>query len=379
MSTITAVRKPFPESYRKTAVLVGVLFLLATATFAAGSSFITSYFTGAGGQTSTLLAGVLLEAISAVAVAGIGVAMWPILKGYNVGLAHGYRALRIGEGLMIDQCPNFPVTECFDLVGTHTYQQVGTFQTTICVAKVTSGAITEDCGSATVHVVNLTAIHKTYNDNARKAFALQNASSRFADLSDLHHAENAMIDARLAAERAGAAAYILASRGQVPDRDVRFWRDFAAMAAAQAQWIAKLRDSAALRDEVEAPFVHAVLFEAVCFFSVVGDVICPLVDALELVTTNLPAPAPVIKQFAPASGTPGTDVRILAVAGVDSEPLQVNFDGQPASFEVTTRALVYYEIAATVPPSASTGPIGIKVQKGLSTYIGYSTQLFVVN
>ena len=100
-ATAVAVRKPFPESYRKTAVLVGVLFLLATATFAAGSSFITSYFAGAGGQASTLLAGVLLEAISAVAVAGIGVAMWPILKRYNVGLAHGYRALRIGEGLMI--------------------------------------------------------------------------------------------------------------------------------------------------------------------------------------------------------------------------------------------------------------------------------------
>jgi Domain of unknown function (DUF4386) len=100
-ATAVAVRKPFPASYRKTAVLVGVLFLFATATFAAGSSFITSYFSEAGASASTLLTGVLLEAISAVAVAGIGVAMWPILKRYNVGLAHGYRALRIGEGLMI--------------------------------------------------------------------------------------------------------------------------------------------------------------------------------------------------------------------------------------------------------------------------------------
>jgi hypothetical protein len=47
-ATAVAVGKPFPESYRKIAVLVGVLFLLATATFAAGSSFITSYFAGAG-------------------------------------------------------------------------------------------------------------------------------------------------------------------------------------------------------------------------------------------------------------------------------------------------------------------------------------------
>jgi hypothetical protein len=99
-ATAVAVRKPFPASYRKTAVLVGVLFLLATATFAVGSALITSYFSEAG-QTSTLLAGVLFQGISAVAVAGIGVAMWPVLKRYNVGLAHGYRALRIGEGLAI--------------------------------------------------------------------------------------------------------------------------------------------------------------------------------------------------------------------------------------------------------------------------------------
>jgi MFS family permease len=99
-ATTVALGKPFPASYRKTAVLVGVLFLLATATFAAGSALITSYFDEAG-QASTLLAGVLLQGISAVACAGIGVAMWPVLRRYNVGLAHGYRALRIGEGLMI--------------------------------------------------------------------------------------------------------------------------------------------------------------------------------------------------------------------------------------------------------------------------------------
>ena len=109
-ATAVAVGKPFPASYRKTAVLVGVLFLLATATFAAGSSFITSYFSGAGGQASTLLAGVLLQAISAIAVAGIAVAMWPVLKRYNVGLANGYRALRIGEGLMIIAAGVYMVT-----------------------------------------------------------------------------------------------------------------------------------------------------------------------------------------------------------------------------------------------------------------------------
>ena len=97
-ATAVAVGKPFPASYRKTAVLVGVLFLLATATFAAGSSFITSYFSGAGGQASTLLAEVLIQAFGAITCAGIGVAMWPVLKRYNVGLAHSYRTSHPASG-----------------------------------------------------------------------------------------------------------------------------------------------------------------------------------------------------------------------------------------------------------------------------------------
>jgi len=109
-ATAVAVGKPFPASFRKTAVLVGVLFLLGTATFATGSSFITSYFSEAGGQASTLLAGVLIQAFGAITCAGIGVAMWPVLKRYNVGLAHGYRALRIGEGLMIIAAGVYMVT-----------------------------------------------------------------------------------------------------------------------------------------------------------------------------------------------------------------------------------------------------------------------------
>ena len=100
-ATAIAVRRPFLGSYRKTAVLVGVLFLSATATFAIGSGLVTSYFSGEGGQTSTLSTGVLLEAISAIAVAVIGVAMWPIFRQYSERLGGGYAALRIGEALMI--------------------------------------------------------------------------------------------------------------------------------------------------------------------------------------------------------------------------------------------------------------------------------------
>jgi MFS family permease len=100
-ATAVAVRKPFPGSYRKTAVLVGVLFLSATATFAVGSALITSYFAEASGRASTLLAGVLFQGIGALAGAGIGIAMLPVLRHYNPGLARGYAGLRIGEGLMM--------------------------------------------------------------------------------------------------------------------------------------------------------------------------------------------------------------------------------------------------------------------------------------
>ena len=100
-ATASAVRKPLSGTYRKTAVLVGVLFLAATATFAIGGGLITSYFSGEGGETSTLATGVLFEALSAIAVAAIGVLMWPIFRRYSTRLGGGYAALRIGEALMI--------------------------------------------------------------------------------------------------------------------------------------------------------------------------------------------------------------------------------------------------------------------------------------
>lgn len=85
------------QSHRMTAVLVGALFLTATATFAVGSSLITSHFSGSRPATSTLLAGVVLEACAALAGAGIGIAMLPLLKRHNTRLALSYLALRVFE------------------------------------------------------------------------------------------------------------------------------------------------------------------------------------------------------------------------------------------------------------------------------------------
>jgi hypothetical protein len=88
-------------AYRGTAVLVGVLFLSSTATFIAGSRLITSYFSGDRSGSSSLLVGVLLEAYTGLAVAGIGIAMLRILSAVNAGLARAYLVLRVLECIAI--------------------------------------------------------------------------------------------------------------------------------------------------------------------------------------------------------------------------------------------------------------------------------------
>ncbi|GAA3000809.1 DUF4386 domain-containing protein [Actinokineospora diospyrosa] len=74
---------------RATAVLVGLLFLTSTAAFAAGSSSIDTPL------------GALLVAYTGLAVAGIGIAMFPVLKPHGHGLAAGYAALRAVECLVL--------------------------------------------------------------------------------------------------------------------------------------------------------------------------------------------------------------------------------------------------------------------------------------
>ena len=89
------------KSTRKIAVLVGVLFLAATMTFATGSSLIHSFFTNENPNQTSLLIGALLEIACGVAVAGIGVLMFPILKMFNKRLALGYVVFRIIECAII--------------------------------------------------------------------------------------------------------------------------------------------------------------------------------------------------------------------------------------------------------------------------------------
>jgi hypothetical protein len=89
------------QAHRGTAALVGVLFLTSTAAFSVGSALIASYFSGDSPEPSTLLAGVLLEVYTGLAVAGIGLAMLPLLRRHDAGLARAYLVLRALECLAI--------------------------------------------------------------------------------------------------------------------------------------------------------------------------------------------------------------------------------------------------------------------------------------
>ena len=94
------------DSTRKTAIVVGILFLIATAILIVGGIFSLSiyepdYLTTVSEKENQVILGALLEIVAAAAVVGIPIAMFPILKKYNEGLALGYVGTRIFEGLTI--------------------------------------------------------------------------------------------------------------------------------------------------------------------------------------------------------------------------------------------------------------------------------------
>jgi Domain of unknown function (DUF4386) len=99
MTTATTSNPILQRSDRKTAIVVGALFLSSTATFAVGSLLITAFFSGSS-PTTLLVIGVLLEIYTGLAVAGIGFAMLPLLNQHQP-LARAYLGLRVLECLTI--------------------------------------------------------------------------------------------------------------------------------------------------------------------------------------------------------------------------------------------------------------------------------------
>jgi len=88
-------------SNRTTAIIVGILFLTSTAAIFIGGTLIESYFIDKPPDKTLLIIGTLLEVYCGIAVAGIGVLLFPILKPHNEKLALGYVVFRITELVVI--------------------------------------------------------------------------------------------------------------------------------------------------------------------------------------------------------------------------------------------------------------------------------------
>lgn len=89
------------KTTQRIAVIVGLLFLVSTLTFMIGSSLIQNFLIHGTQNMSSLIPGVILEIACGVAVAGIGLLMFPILKPFNKSLALGYVIFRIIECTII--------------------------------------------------------------------------------------------------------------------------------------------------------------------------------------------------------------------------------------------------------------------------------------
>src|SRR3954447_22357721 len=90
--TGTSSRAP----HRKAAVVVGALFIVQLLTFAVGSALIETYLRGEASR-HTLTIGVMLEMCSGLAVVGIGLLMYRVLKEVDRRWAIGYPVARLVE------------------------------------------------------------------------------------------------------------------------------------------------------------------------------------------------------------------------------------------------------------------------------------------
>jgi hypothetical protein len=94
---------PTTASTRKTAVLVGLLFLTATVTFIIADQLIggvlgsAGYLPDASAHANALAAGALLACVEGPATVGIGVLLYPLLKRYSEPMALAYVGFRVAE------------------------------------------------------------------------------------------------------------------------------------------------------------------------------------------------------------------------------------------------------------------------------------------
>ncbi len=92
------------NTYRKTATIVGVLFILGfagvlTSAFTGPILSAPDYLTRVSTNANSIIMGAFFQLIMAAACAGIGIALFPILRKYNEGLALGAAGFRIIEAV----------------------------------------------------------------------------------------------------------------------------------------------------------------------------------------------------------------------------------------------------------------------------------------
>src|SRR5689334_4291816 len=91
------------SSVRRTARIVGVLFLAGFLAYGVGSLIATGIVRSAdrSGSTALFVTGATLMLLNSAFVIGIGVLMFPILRPHNKAIATGYLGTRIFEGAVL--------------------------------------------------------------------------------------------------------------------------------------------------------------------------------------------------------------------------------------------------------------------------------------
>jgi hypothetical protein len=93
------------DSNRKTAIIVGILFIIATVAYSISVVLLdpilgdSDFLTMASENENLVILGAFLVLIDCVAVAGIGICLYPILKKHGESLALGYAGARIVEAV----------------------------------------------------------------------------------------------------------------------------------------------------------------------------------------------------------------------------------------------------------------------------------------
>ena len=97
-----AVVRPDP-SVRRTARIVGVLFLAGFLSYGVGNLLATGIVRSAdrSGSTALFVTGAALMLLDSAFVIGIGVQLFPILRAHNKAIAAGYLGTRIFEGVVL--------------------------------------------------------------------------------------------------------------------------------------------------------------------------------------------------------------------------------------------------------------------------------------